>query len=214
MDMILAQMCWVIQSYYTPTSEGLQEAIIRGAASLQYGTQFGGLVNFVTKKPNPNKAFELTTRNTLGSYGLYTNFTSASGTKDQIAYYAYLNHKQGDGFRPNSGFDFTNAFAHLTYTPDDANIFSQTTYLVHLPTGGWSTDAMFCESHRVQRKQLFKGLAALQFKWTHELSSNPCLRLIFGSSSSRKGVGSRERFANWQTWRFVELLCGRLNNRI
>jgi Fe(3+) dicitrate transport protein len=39
--------------------------------SLQYGTQFGGLVNFKLKLTE--KPFELTTRNTLGSYGLYTN---------------------------------------------------------------------------------------------------------------------------------------------
>ena len=29
--------------------------IIRGAASLQYGTQFGGLINFKLRSPNPNK---------------------------------------------------------------------------------------------------------------------------------------------------------------
>ena len=40
------------ESYYTPPSESLEEIqIIRGAASLQYGTQFGGLINFKMKKP-------------------------------------------------------------------------------------------------------------------------------------------------------------------
>ena len=39
------------ESYYTPPPEGLEEIqIIRGAASLQYGTQFGGLINFKIKK--------------------------------------------------------------------------------------------------------------------------------------------------------------------
>ena len=42
------------ESYYTPPAEGLEEIqIIRGAASLQYGTQFGGLINFKIKKPKP-----------------------------------------------------------------------------------------------------------------------------------------------------------------
>jgi hypothetical protein len=50
---------------------------------LQYGTQFGGLVNFKLKSPT-EKPFELTTRNTLGSYGLYTNFTSISGTNKSL----------------------------------------------------------------------------------------------------------------------------------
>ncbi|MBF4985524.1 carboxypeptidase-like regulatory domain-containing protein, partial [Nonlabens mediterrranea] len=41
------------ESYYAPPAEGLQSIqVIRGAASLQYGTQFGGLVNFVMKEPH------------------------------------------------------------------------------------------------------------------------------------------------------------------
>ena len=67
------------ESYYTPANEGLEEIqILRGAASLQYGTQFGGLVNFIMKKPNLEKKLEVITRNTLGSNNLYTNFTSIS----------------------------------------------------------------------------------------------------------------------------------------
>jgi len=43
------------ESYYTPPAESLSEIqIVRGAASLQYGTQFGGLVNFIILPPNIN----------------------------------------------------------------------------------------------------------------------------------------------------------------
>ena len=60
------------ESYYTPAAEGLQEIqILRGAASLQYGTQFGGLINFIMKKPNYNKDLEILTRNTIGSNNLF-----------------------------------------------------------------------------------------------------------------------------------------------
>ena len=46
------------ESYYTPPAEAIKEIqIVRGAASLQYGTQFGGLINFVLKEP-PNKKIE------------------------------------------------------------------------------------------------------------------------------------------------------------
>ena len=41
------------ESYYATPTEALEEIqIIRGAASLQYGTQFGGLVNFKSKTPS------------------------------------------------------------------------------------------------------------------------------------------------------------------
>ncbi|MFT5258211.1 MAG: Fe(3+) dicitrate transport protein, partial [Arenicella sp.] len=93
------------ESYYTPASEGLDEIqIVRGAASLQYGTQFGGLINFITKKPS-TKPLEIITRNTVGSFGLFTNFTSFSGTSGKFSYYSYINYKKGNGFRPNSNFD-------------------------------------------------------------------------------------------------------------
>ena len=79
------------ESYYAPPAESLSEIqIIRGAASLQYGTQFGGLVNFKTKAPSRFKPLEVVLRNTLGSNGLYTNFTSFSGTQKKLSYYAYI----------------------------------------------------------------------------------------------------------------------------
>jgi Fe(3+) dicitrate transport protein len=102
------------ESYYTPAAESLEEIqVIRGAASLQYGTQFGGLVNFVTKKPT--KKQEVVFRNTAGSFGLLTNFTSLSDTQGKWSYYTFLNYKKGDGFRPNSNFESKNVFIHLGY---------------------------------------------------------------------------------------------------
>ena len=83
------------ESYYTPANEGLEQIqILRGAASLQYGTQFGGLVNFIMKKPNQEKKLEILTRNTLGSNGLYTNFTSTSYKKNNFSYYGFVNYKK------------------------------------------------------------------------------------------------------------------------
>lgn len=188
------------ESYYTPASEGLQEIqIIRGAASLQYGTQFGGLVNFVTKKPNPNKPFELITRNTAGSFGLYTNFTSISGTKDKVAYYAYFNYKQGDGFRPNSGFDSTNAFAHVEYKPDDKNTFSlELTYLDYLAQqAGGLSDQMFVadplQSNR-ERNWFDVDWFLYNLKWAHKFSEESMFTFnFFVLNASRKAIGFRVR---------------------
>jgi Fe(3+) dicitrate transport protein len=67
------------ESYYTPPIEAIDRIqIVRGAASLQYGTQFGGLLNFVMRKPVADKKIQLVARQTLGSYGFYNSFTSVS----------------------------------------------------------------------------------------------------------------------------------------
>jgi len=103
------------ESYYTPPAEGLKEIqVIRGAAALQYGTQFGGLVNFVMNAPS-RKPLEVKLRNSIGSFGLINNFLSASGTKGKLSYYGYFQYKQGDGFRDNSGYTSRNGFATLEY---------------------------------------------------------------------------------------------------
>ncbi|MEM7036133.1 MAG: TonB-dependent receptor plug domain-containing protein, partial [Bacteroidota bacterium] len=65
------------ESYYTPPAEAIKRIeVVRGAASLQYGTQFGGMVNFAFKEGPEDKPFEFISRNTGGSFGLFNTFNS------------------------------------------------------------------------------------------------------------------------------------------
>ncbi len=102
------------ESYYTPPAQALQRIeIVRGAASLQYGPQFGGLLNFVFKK-GPEKPFEFVTENTVGSFGLLSTFNSIGGTRKGWNYYAFYQRKQGDGWRPNSEFHQNTSYVSLS----------------------------------------------------------------------------------------------------
>lgn len=104
------------ESYYTPATEALQKIeIVRGAAGLQYGTQFGGLVNFQMKKGPADQPFEFTSRQTGGSFGFLNSFNSVGGTIKKLEYYSFVQYKQGDSWRPNSHYKQQNAYAHLTY---------------------------------------------------------------------------------------------------
>ncbi|GGZ80713.1 TonB-dependent receptor domain-containing protein [Algibacter mikhailovii] len=186
------------ESYYTPASEGIEQIqIIRGAASLQYGTQFGGLINFKMKSPNPNKPVEFVTRNTLGSFGLYTNFTSLSGTKDKFSYYTFFNYKKGDGFRPNSEFESKNVFAHLGYQfSDNTKLEGEITYLNYLAQqAGGLTDTMFeqdpLQSNRT-RNWFEVNWLLYNLKFKHEFSEKTNFTFnFFGLDASRKAVGFR-----------------------
>ena len=63
------------ESYYSPPAEAVEEIqILRGAASLQFGPQFGGLINFKLKDGNPNKKIETTIRHSVGSFQLNNTF--------------------------------------------------------------------------------------------------------------------------------------------
>lgn len=186
------------ESYYTPAAEGLSEIqVIRGAASLQYGTQFGGLINFKTKAPNPDKPLELITRNTLGSYGLYTNFTSLSGTHNKLRYYGYFNYKKGEGFRPNSEFESKNVFTHLGYQlSEKTKLSADFTYLRYLAQqGGGLTDQMFNDNpYQSNRSRNWFQVNWLLYnlKLAHAFSKNTNFTFnFFGLDASRDALGFR-----------------------
>ena len=106
------------ESYYTPSAEALDRIeIVRGAAGLQYGPQFGGLVNFIMKEGPEDKRFALTSRQTGGSFGLFNSFNSIGGTVagNRLNYYTFYQYKRGDNWRPNSHYDQHNAYVHLAY---------------------------------------------------------------------------------------------------
>jgi Fe(3+) dicitrate transport protein len=186
------------ESYYTPPVEALGKIqIVRGAASLQYGTQFGGLINFLMKSPAKDKKVELVARQTGGSFGFYNAFTSASGTINKLSYYTFFQYKRGDGWRANSQFNSHAAFANVNYqlTPNtklgvDYTLMS---YLTKQPGG--LTDAMFKENARQTNRDRnwFKvnwNLFALHFD--HKFNTNNELNVrVFGLSAYRYAVGFR-----------------------
>ena len=185
------------ESYYATPTEALEEIqVIRGAASLQYGTQFGGLVNFKTKTPS-KKPFELTYRNTIGSYGLFTNFTSLSGTKDKFSYYTFYNYKQGNGFRPNSEFHSENYFANFNYQfSDKTALHFDYTYFNYLAQqAGGLTDVMFnqdpTQSNR-SRNWFAVNWNLFSLRLEHKFNNDADFSLqLFGLDASRKTVGYR-----------------------
>lgn len=106
------------EAYYIPPMEAVSRIeMVRGAASLQFGSQFGGLVNYVTKDALINKPFEFTTSQTIGSFGMFNSFNSVGGTYKKISYYAFLQYRNMDGYRPNSQQWQLSGFGKFEYKP-------------------------------------------------------------------------------------------------
>ena len=187
------------ESYYTPPAEALSEIqVIRGAASLQYGTQFGGLINFKFREPNPHEKIELISRQSVGSYDLFTSFNSLSGTIGDFSYYTYYNYKTGNGFRPNSEYEAHNAFAHLAYQFSESTKLSfEYTWLDYLAQQpGGLTDLQFYEDpvYSNRTRNWFDvnwNLYALKLEQKFSQKTDFTLK-IFGLDASRKAVGYRE----------------------
>ena len=186
------------ESYYTPANEGLQEIqILRGAASLQYGTQFGGLVNFIMKKPNQEKKLEIITRNTLGTNGLYTNFTSTSYKKNNFSYFGFINYKKGDGFRENSEFNSINYYQNFNFQINEKiKITADLTYLNYLAhQAGGLSDIMFrdnpFQSNR-ERNWFDINWFLYNLKYIYKVNDGLNLSLnFFGLEAKRNSLGFR-----------------------
>tara|TARA_B100000575_G_scaffold269707_1_gene249607 strand:+ start:11651 stop:14074 length:2424 start_codon:yes stop_codon:yes gene_type:complete len=186
------------ESYYTPPPEGLEEIqILRGAASLQYGTQFGGLINFKIKKPKPDDNFELITRNTTGSNNLFTNFSSISSSNKKTSYYGYVNYKKGDGFRPNSEFESVNTFQNFNYNFNNySKISAEITYMEYLAhQAGGLSDYMFTDdpfqSNRERNWFEIKWLL-YNIKYFHKFSEQTNFSFsFFGLDAARNSLGFR-----------------------
>ena len=190
-------MC-IRDSYYTPPAEALEEIqVIRGAASLQYGTQFGGLVNFRMKSPVDDKVAEFTTRQSIGSNALFTSHNSVSGTYKKLGYLGYYNYKNGESFRPNSEFESDNVYLFTEYAlSDKTKISADFTYLGYLAQQpGGLTDAQFYndpEFSNRERNWFEVDWKLASLKLDHRFTYQSRLSVTaFGLNASRKSVGFR-----------------------
>jgi len=104
------------EAYYTPPVEAVERIeFLRGAASLQFGPQFGGMVNYVLKSGNGNKPFFYESRQSAGSFGLFSTFNAIGGTKNNWSYYAFAQQRRGNGWRENGKFDSKSIYGSVEY---------------------------------------------------------------------------------------------------
>ncbi len=188
------------ESYYTPPVEAVERIeVVRGAASLQYGTQFGGLLNFVLKKGAKDKPIELVSRQTIGSFGLFNSFNSIGGKKGKVQYYGFFQHKQADGWRPNASFDLNMGYGSITYQPvDHFSINAQFTHMTYnAKQPGGLTDALFEQDPRqsIRARNWFRvdwNLAAinLDYKFSPHLKVNVRNFALLGG---RDALGNLQR---------------------
>ena len=105
------------EAYYNPQLQAVQRIeVVRGQGSLQYGPQFGGLINYILRNGSDiTKKFQFETQQTAGSNGLLNTYNAIGGKTDKVHYYGFFDHRQGDGWRQNSRFYTNGGFGTVTY---------------------------------------------------------------------------------------------------
>ena len=154
------------EAYYNPQLQGVQRIeIVRGQGSLQYGPQFGGLVNYILRDGSDiTKPFQFETQQTVGSNALLNSYNAIGGKTAKINYYSFFDHRNGNGWRQNSRY-YTNAgFGTVTYhlTPK----FSLTAEIMHQQVrsqqpGGLPDSLLYADA-----QQSFRSRNWFQITWT------------------------------------------------
>lgn len=207
------------ESYYTPPSEAIQSIqFVRGAASLQFGPQFGGMVNFKLR-PASTKTFEYRGSHTYGAYNLINTFNSFSGTiKNRFSYLGYYNYKMGDGWRDNSQFQQHNAFIQLKYYFSENMFISvEHTYMNYLAQqSGGLTDAMFEADPRqsIRERNWFKvdwRILAANYNW--KITPRLMLDLkFFKIDATRMALGNLDKISRLDDYEERDLIAGKFDN--
>lgn len=143
------------ESYYTPPVQAIERIeLIRGAASLQYGTQFGGMLNFHFKEASQELPFEFNSVQTVGSFGLVNTYNSIGGNKGKWSYFAYYLYKHSNGYRDNSSLNLYNGYGSITFRPTALSKirfeYTHMGYLAQQPGG--LTDLEFARDPRQSKR--------------------------------------------------------------
>lgn len=104
------------ETYYLPPMEAVEKIeLIKGASSLQFGAQMGGMVNYVLKEGDRNKQIRYSTMQTTGSNGLFNSYHAIGGTLGKLNYFGFINYRTFDGWRPNSYQQQLTGFGKISY---------------------------------------------------------------------------------------------------
>ena len=133
-------------SHYSMPFESIERIeLVRGTGSLQYGAQFGGMLNYVTKQGDTSRPINFESINTAGSFNLVSSYNAIGGKAGKFKYYAYMSKKSRDGYRENEHTNSEAQAVMITYQPNrNFSVraeWARSKYLYRMP--GALTDSMF-----------------------------------------------------------------------
>lgn len=139
------------EAYFTPPIEAVEQIeVIRGAASLQFGPQFGGLVNYRIKSAKDEKKWQAEVQQTIGSYGLYNSYNALGGDLGKFKWYGYYHQRSAETWRENNAYKIQTGYLSMEYKFNQkwtlSADYTSMNYTSQQPGG--LTDQMFNQNHQ------------------------------------------------------------------
>ena len=185
------------EAYYNPQLQAVQRIeIVRGQGALQYGPQFGGLVNYILRNGNEfNKPLVFETQQTIGSYGLFNSYNAIGGKKGNTHYYSFFDHRTANGWRENSNYYTNSGFATITH--QFKNNVAVTFELMHSNMRSKQPGGLTDQQIATNAQQSERGRNWFDITWTtpaiivnYELNKQTRWNTkLFGTIGNRNSVG-------------------------
>jgi Fe(3+) dicitrate transport protein len=204
------------ETYYTPTLDAVAKVdVYRGSSALQYGTQFGGMINYQFKDKLNDQPFSFENSQTIGSFGLFNSFTALGGNVKNWSYYGFVHHRNADGFRQNSQYSTANYFGKVTYQLKKGKVsaeYSNSAYISQQAGGIFDTLLQFNPDTSFRARNWF------QVNWNTlslqgEYAFSPLSKIHFYTAitfSDRNSVGFTKSLTTLDTF---NTLIGSYNPR-
>ncbi len=105
---------------FIPVSNIERIEVYKGAASSAWGTAMGGVINIITRDPDPARPFGGTVQSSYGNFNTFRDTGSFSGTVDRFGYFVSLNHDTSDGFVPHTNYRQDAVYGKFNYSLGDS----------------------------------------------------------------------------------------------
>jgi len=185
------------EAYYNPQMQAVQRIqVVRGAGALQYGPQFGGMVNYIMRDGSDiRKPLQIESSQTIGSFGLFNSFNAIGGKKGKLHYYAFHDVRRADGYRQNSAYKTRTSYGSVTWNIKQGmkvNAEYMNYDMLSQQPGGL-TDAKFAENPKLssRSRNWFTTpwqTASVKFDW--EINKNNRIQVRTNANlGDRKSVG-------------------------
>ena len=165
------------EAYYSPTLDAVANVqIYRGSSALQYGSQFGGMINYQLKENIGDRPIVYEGSHTAGSFGMFNSFNAIGGKKGAWSYYGFMHHRQAQGFRANSRYFTHTYFGKLGYEWKGGKItaeYTNSSYLSQQAGGLHDTMASSHPDTSLRARNWFElpwKMASIQ--WNHEINKS------------------------------------------
>lgn len=190
-------------SHYSMPMEAIRRVeLVRGTASLQYGAEFGGMVNYVIKIPDTTQALSFESINSVGSFGLFSSFNALGGKTGKLTWYGYYQKRVSTGYRKNARSESEAQFAsfHYAFTPKLSlrAELGRSNYIYQIP--GPLTDAMFGADPRQSTRSrnyfnpdIYIPSLTLDWKIGKNTTLNWIVSGVFGERSSVQFEGFADK---------------------